>query len=171
MVNMLSVAYALLRFVVGLFFALFSIYFGIKLFDKLTKRIDEWDEIKQGNVAAGIYLSAVILTLSLIVEGGVRSSVISLTGVSGLEVVVLLAFDFLRIIIATILGALAIYVTFMLMDRFTPDIDETEEIKRGNIAVAIIVALIIVSVGFIIRAVVSDISQTFNLLDIVLRIE
>jgi uncharacterized membrane protein YjfL (UPF0719 family) len=53
-----------------------SLSLGILLavYDKLTPRIDEWEELKKGNIAVAIVLAAVILAygfvVGMIVHGG-----------------------------------------------------------------------------------------------------
>jgi hypothetical protein len=39
-------AAAIFQFIIGLLLAMAAVYIGLKMFDKLTKNIDEWAEIK-----------------------------------------------------------------------------------------------------------------------------
>ncbi len=171
MINTLGIMYAIAKFIIGVFYALVAIYTGIWMFDALTKKIEEWREIKDGNMAVAIYMAAVVFTLAMIVEAGVRTTLTGLTSFSLTELTIVAVFDFIKLLIATVLGVIAIYATLSLMDRITKDVDEYEEINRGNVAVAILVAVILISVGFIIRATVFDIAQNFSIIDVVFSIQ
>ncbi|MGH7470128.1 MAG: DUF350 domain-containing protein [Longimicrobiales bacterium] len=48
------------------------------------------------------------------------------------------------------LGVLLMYASYRLIDMLTPHVDFPEELKRGNIAVAIFVAAIFLSIALII---------------------
>ncbi|MGI5844879.1 MAG: DUF350 domain-containing protein [Candidatus Xenobium sp.] len=46
-----------------------SLSLGLLMFvwDKMTPRIDEWEELKKGNVAVAIVMAAVILTFGIVI--------------------------------------------------------------------------------------------------------
>jgi uncharacterized membrane protein YjfL (UPF0719 family) len=48
------------------------------------------------------------------------------------------------------LGVLLMYLSYRSIDLLTPQIDFREELKRGNIAVAIFIAALFVSIAIII---------------------
>lgn len=45
----------------------FGIIIALKLFDLSTRRIDEWEEIKKGNMAMAVVLGSVIVSLGIVV--------------------------------------------------------------------------------------------------------
>jgi uncharacterized membrane protein YjfL (UPF0719 family) len=51
----------------GLVLSVLSILFSVWLFDRLTTRLDEWAELKGGNVAVAALLAGVMLAVSLLV--------------------------------------------------------------------------------------------------------
>ena len=53
-------------------------------------------------------------------------------------------------ILYAILGVVLMYVSYRLIDRLTPQVDFPAELQRGNIAVAIFIAAIFVSIALII---------------------
>ncbi len=163
--------YSLFKFLLGLVYALVAIYSGIAIFDMLTKKIKEWEEIKKGNLAVSIYMAAIIFTLSLIIEGSVRTTIASVnTNLSLTILLTLLVFDFIKLILTTIIAVFIIYITLLIIDAITKDLDEFEEINNGNLSVALLVAMVIISVGFIIRATVIDISSNLQLIDILYKV-
>ena len=49
-----------------------------------------------------------------------------------------------------ILGVLLMYTSYRVIDHFTPQVDFPEELKRGNIAVAIFIAALFLSIAIIV---------------------
>jgi len=49
-----------------------------------------------------------------------------------------------------VLGVVLMYVSYRVIDRLTPHVDFPEELKKGNIAVAIFIAAIFLSIAIII---------------------
>ena len=48
------------------------------------------------------------------------------------------------------LGVVLMYVSYRIIDRLTPEVDFPAELKRGNVAVAIVIAAIFVSIAIIV---------------------
>lgn len=44
----------------------FSMGLAIKVFDKLSKGIDEWEEIKKGNLGVAIIIASMIISVGLV---------------------------------------------------------------------------------------------------------
>ena len=49
-----------------------GIIITLKLFDLSTRRVDEWELIKQGNIAMAIILAAVIISLGIVVSAAIQ---------------------------------------------------------------------------------------------------
>ncbi len=49
-----------------------------------------------------------------------------------------------------VLGVVLMYVSYRVIDRLTPQVDFPIELKRGNVAVAIFIAAIFISIAIII---------------------
>ncbi len=60
-------AYKTVELAIALLVAVLSLFLAIKVFDKLTKGIDEWAELKRGNMAVAIVLSAIIIAVAIMV--------------------------------------------------------------------------------------------------------
>ena len=48
------------------------------------------------------------------------------------------------------LGVILMYVSYRLIDRLTPEVDFPAELKRGNVAVAIFIAALFLSIALIV---------------------
>jgi putative membrane protein len=49
-----------------------------------------------------------------------------------------------------ILGVVLMYVTYRVIDMLTPQVDFHDELKKGNVAVAIFLAAIFIAIGMIV---------------------
>ncbi len=47
-------------------------------------------------------------------------------------------------------GVILMYVSYRIIDRLTPEVDFPSELKRGNIAVAIFIAALFLSIALIV---------------------
>jgi uncharacterized membrane protein YjfL (UPF0719 family) len=53
-------------------------------------------------------------------------------------------------VIYAVIGVVLMYVSYRAFDRLTPEVDFPAELQRGNVAVAIFVAAIFISIALII---------------------
>ena len=70
--------------------AIFGLSLSVRVFLWLTTEIDELSEIRNNNVAVAVALSAVILTLSIFLGGGVKSllsALVPVPGIASIEIV------------------------------------------------------------------------------------
>lgn len=50
-----------------------GIIITLKLFDLSTRNVDEWQLIKEGNMAMAVILAAVIISLGIVVAAAIRA--------------------------------------------------------------------------------------------------
>ena len=63
----------LVQIILAGFIAYVSIYLAISLYTHLTKDLDELGEIKKNNIAVSIVLGVVIISISLLMQQGIKS--------------------------------------------------------------------------------------------------
>ncbi len=161
----IGIALGLLKLVVGLALSMGSIYLGLKMFDRMTPGINEMEEIKKGNAAVGILMAAVVLSIATVVQSGVQAFGNNIVlGMSVPLLLVALAISTLNLLFGLIVAIAAIYIALKVLDKITADINETEEFKQGNVAVAIMEAGVLLAVSFVIQAGISGVISS-SLLD------
>ena len=136
-------------------FTVLSVYTGTGLFDRLTRSIDEWKEIKRGNAAVGIVMLALVIAIVFITSPQIIS--VSAIDLYGIQTGILLTFLFVRLIsmvITLVLGVVTIFIAIRLFDHITVDIDENKELKRGNVALALVLSALILGIALIARDVI-----------------
>jgi uncharacterized membrane protein YjfL (UPF0719 family) len=155
----LGIGIGVVQLIVGLVLAIASIYIGLSMFGKFTKGINEEEELKKGNVAVGILQAAIILSIANVVQSGV----VGLTGALtlGFSINAIIA-GVIQLIVGLILAVVAIYMAINVLDKITKGIDEMAEIKKGNVAVAILMAGVLIAVSFVVQAGVSGIARAIG---------
>ncbi len=160
---LIGLAIGLVQLIIGLILAMGSVYLGLKLLDKLTKGIDEMEELKKGNVAVGILMAAVIFSIATVVQSGVAGLTRVIAGRTGAALFVALGVGIVQLIIGIVIAVVAIYIAINVLDKITVEIDEMAELKKGNVAVAILMAGVLLAVSFVIQAGVSGIAEAIGI--------
>lgn len=149
----------ILQLIVGLVLAIASIYIGLSVFGKFTKGIDEEEELRKGNVAVAILLAAVILSIANVVQSGVIGMTSALTANPSISAII---GGIIQVLVGIVLAVVAIYIAINVLDKITTGIDEMAELKKGNVAVAILMAGVLLAVSFVVQAGVSGIATAIG---------
>jgi uncharacterized membrane protein YjfL (UPF0719 family) len=160
-----GIGLALLKLVIGLVLSMGSIYIGLRAFDRMTPGIEEMEEIKKGNVAVGILMAAVVISIATVVQSGVQSFGNNIAaGMSVPMIAIALTISTANLLFSVLVAVFSLYIAMRILDRITEDINETEEFKQGNVAVAVMEAGVLIAVAFVIQASIGDITSV-SLLD------
>ena len=160
----LGLGIALLQLVFGLGLAMGSVYLGLKMFDRMTSGVDEMAELKKGNVAVAILLGAIIFSIANVVQGGVSGLTAGLAQ-PGLTVPMMIAglvIGIVNLLVGILLSIVSIYIALSVLDKITVDINEFKEFAKGNVAVAIVMAAVLLSVSFVIASAVAGMSNILS---------
>jgi len=146
-----AVVFGLIRYAASAILAVLSIYFGIRVFDKLTENIEEIEELKKGNVAVGILVAAIIICIAAVVRTGVSQFAAGIQPDYALSLILALAIiNMVKLLFGLFLAILTIFVSLNLLDALTRNIDEAKELKRGNLAIAILIAGVLIAVSVVV---------------------
>lgn len=152
-------AQVVLSLLVGVLF----IYLAYRIFMKLTRNIDEMVEIKQNNVSVGILLGAVILAVSMQMVTAVETSIEVLnttlrsTDVGAWHYIKNALIMLGHIVISGLVSLFGVYFAMQIFMWMTKDLDEMAEIKKNNIAVAIVIGVIIIAFALLLRPGIQNI--------------
>lgn len=163
----IGLALAILQLLISLSLATACVYLGINLFDKSTKHIDEVKEVKKGNIAVAILLSSVVFSIASVVQIGVENLTSMVSPSQPIELLFAgVLSGVAQLLIGIVAAVFSVNLAITVFSTITHEIDAIKELKRGNIAVAILMSGVLLSVSFVIRAGVAGISGTFNPSDI-----
>jgi len=155
----MGIGIGVVQLIVGLVLAIASIYIGLSLFGKFTKGINEEEELKKGNAAVGLLQAAIILSIANVVQTGVIGLTGALTLNFSVEAIIA---GVIQLIIGIILAVIAVYMAINVLDKITKGIDEIAELRKGNIAVSILMAGVLIAVSFVVQAGVSGIAKAIG---------
>ncbi len=138
------------QLVISVITAALVAFLSIWLFDKTTRNIDEWNELRKGNVAVGVVLASLIVGVGIILRPGLAPAALNLDVGPGNAVVIRLAVQLIQILIGLLLSVVSIGTALWIFTRLTGSIDEWAEIGRGNVAIAIVLAGVVIATALIV---------------------
>jgi len=153
----------LVQLIIAIVFAVIALYIGFSVFGKVTGDIDGQKELAKGNVAFGIVVAAIFVAIAVVVQSGVsgisvgigKATAHGLTSIDGLTAI---GIAFIQLILGILLAIGAIYLALNILDKLTKGIEEFEELKKGNVAVALEMAGVIIAVALIIQSGIGGIT-------------
>jgi uncharacterized membrane protein YjfL (UPF0719 family) len=152
--NLLLVAVGLSKVVFGGLVAALGIWLAFRGLNRLLGT-DPTVELQQGNVAAGIVHAASLLALGLLVQNAVNATfdAVDLTfrGAS-LQPGALARLSFFAVMhvgVSLLVGTGVLALGMLLFDRITPGVDELAEVRRGNVALALVLAAILLVIALL----------------------
>lgn len=160
-----QVVLGLLEFVLTLVIGFFLVFATYKVLLKLTPRFDQVKQLHRGNAAVGVALGSILVGQAIIVMQAVYPvmAVVQLYALdSGRDAGALLRTVGLivgYILLAGLLAVLSILLSFWLFDKLTPGIDEYHEIREGNVAIAVFMALLIVAMSLLVSSGVAALTR------------
>ena len=146
--------YSIIEIVISLFFGVTLLYFTYRIINKFVKK--KFD-IKLDNTSFSIFTSSILFSVAYLISG-IKSPILNSLKILGNNPdyegsLFLDSFKysglFLSIIIISI--TIIIFIAIKLFTYMTTDINEFEEIKKNNIAVAILTATIIISISLLVK--------------------
>ena len=147
-----------IQLIIAILLAVVALYIGYSTFSRITKGMDEQQELMKGNAAVGIIIAAVFFAIALVVQSGVAGISVGIINALEGDWLALVA-AFIQLVLGIILAIAAIYLALNILDRLTKGVDEFAELKKGNVAVALMMAGVIVATAIIIQSGVMGITS------------
>jgi len=141
--NVILIGLAFLRLVLSIVFAVVGLYIASWVLGKVTKEIDEWEEIGKGNAAVAIYMAGIFISVAIIVGPGIIGLFRTLN-------IIGIIIGFIQLVLALILAMVMQYVGISVLGKLTKGINEWAELKKGNVAIGITMAAIVIAVSTIV---------------------
>ncbi len=155
----------IIQLVIAIILAVIALYIGFSVLGRITKGIEEEKEIARGNAAVGILVASVFIAIGIVVQSGVAgvskglSTALNAGDLLSLQGIMPIILAILQLILGIVLAIAAIYLALNVLDRLTKGIEEFEELKKGNVAVALEMAGAIITTAIIIQSGVMGISS------------
>jgi uncharacterized membrane protein YjfL (UPF0719 family) len=143
--------FGVLKFAASAVLAVVSIFFGVRVFDRLTEGIDEMRELAKGNAAVAIMMGAIIISIALLLKPAIFEFAHGIRPGYGADLLLgLAAINIVKMAIGLLVAIITIFLSFRVLDMLTADIDEVKELKKGNVGIAIMIAAVILAVTILV---------------------
>ena len=149
---------------VSLFIGVFYIFFAYWFFKKMTTTIDDTSELKKNNVALALFLGAVLFSVVWITRHSIiagmegLSLVMGTPGISALiNYLIITGILLLQVFLSGTIAFFSIWLAVRIFMVLTRNIDEMNEIKGNNMAIAIIIAVLIIGISLFIEPAIKNI--------------
>ena len=148
----------LLTGVIKLGFSLLVGIIGITTAARIVKRVngltDLNESLRDNNAAVGVSLAAAIISIGILIAPAISGTfnalqLLSYTAEYWLDITWVVLYAIVHVLAALLLGALVISLGTQIAIRLTPDIDEIEEIRKGNLSCALLMAAIMVTLALL----------------------
>jgi uncharacterized membrane protein YjfL (UPF0719 family) len=154
--NMTEALLSLVQLLVAIVLSIVAIYLAFFLFQWMTRDLDEWQALRDGNLAVGIVLASCLVGVALVLRPALAINVESWDTGRALFTRALLV-QGIQLVIGLILSVLTLLLSFYLFAWLTPGIDELEEIRKGNLAVASLLGGAMVGVSLMVSQALQQI--------------
>ncbi|MBN1317642.1 MAG: DUF350 domain-containing protein [Anaerolineales bacterium] len=154
------------RLAVSIVLSALATYLGIWLFERFTRTIDEWEALREKNLAVGITLASVVVGLAIILQPAVSGMLPAASGRlaldmnSSMALVATLGLILVRAVLGIIIGIVAIRFSVWLFTQLTRNIDEMAELENGNLAVAVMLGGVILAVSWLMSPIVDGVTTS-----------
>jgi uncharacterized membrane protein YjfL (UPF0719 family) len=152
---------SLAQLVVAAILSAIAAYLAFYLFQWFTRNLDEWEELRRGNAAVGVVLGAIVISVAIVLRPALVVDTATWDVGTALVTQALLV-EAIQIAVGLVLVVITLALALYLFAGLTRGIDEVEEIKKGNLAVAGLLAGVVVGVGLMISQAVGQIMDLIS---------
>lgn len=162
--ELINAVVGIIQLVIAIILAVVALYIGFSVLGKITKGIEEEKEIARGNTAVGILVASVFVAIGIVVQSGVSGISLGISqamkvGLLSTDGITIIVVSIVQLVLGIVLAIAAIYLALNILDKLTKGIDEFEELKKGNVAVALEMSGVIITVAIIIQSGVLGITE------------
>ncbi len=157
---------SLAEFFLSVFLSIFMVFWSYKSFIQVTTEYDVEQELKKGNTAVAILLASLMVASSLIMQKSmypVTSSITIYLTASADEAVPLwkiLGYCLGHLFFGFVITVATIELSLRIFNKLSTNIDEDAEVARGNTAVAIVMAGVVLVTSTYLQEGVSSLTKS-----------
>ena len=147
-----------IQLIIAVVLGAIAAYLALFLFQWFTRGVDEWQLLRDGNAAVGIVLGAMLVAVAIILRPALvidRSA----WDVGGSAFGQVLLTEALQLLIGLVLAVVTLEIALFLFGVLTRGIDEVAELKKGNLAIAGLLAGVLIGMGLMISPAVGEIMR------------
>ena len=153
---MIEFLLSLAQLAIALVLSAIVAYLAFYLFQWFTRDIDEWDALRQGNLAVGIVLGAMLVGVAIVL----RPTLVvdsSTWDVGARLFIPVLVTEALQVALGLVFALVALALALALFVALTRGLDEVQELKSGNLSVATLLAGVILAVALLVSHAIGQV--------------
>lgn len=138
------------KLVFGVLIGAFGIFFGLRVVTRLLQQPEGDKALAEGNAALGVMQASCLVSLGLLVQPAVQASFDAMDLLYRGQTIApgmfprFLVYAVLHAGSALVVGATVIAIGIKIFSRLTREVDELEEIRKGNVAPALALGAVVV---------------------------
>ena len=131
-------------------------FLAFYLFQLFTRDLDEWEALRQGNSAVGIVLGAMLISVAIVLRPAVvlTDSALDVGNAHVFQALLVVA---IQLAVGLVLAVITLTLALYLFTALTRGINEVDELERGNLAIAGLLAGVVIGVGLMVSQPVAQI--------------
>jgi uncharacterized membrane protein YjfL (UPF0719 family) len=149
---------SLIQLIIAVVLGAIAAYLAFYLFQWFTRGVNEWEALRQGNAAVGVVLGAMLIAVAIVLRPALLVNTAAWDVGGGFFFRVLLA-EAVQLAVGLVLAVVTLAVALYLFAALTRGIDEVEELKKGNLAVAGLLAGVVIGIGLMVSQAVGEIMR------------
>ncbi|MBI4423950.1 MAG: DUF350 domain-containing protein [Elusimicrobia bacterium] len=156
---------SLTEFFLSIGLAIFMVFWSYKSFAQVQTAYDVEGELKKGNVAVAVLLASLMVAASLIMKKSLYPVTSSITiyltapGEGAVPLWKLALYCFGHLVLGFMVTIASIELSLRVFERLSTRFDEDEEIARGNTAIAIVMAGVVLVTSSYLQEGVSSLTK------------
>ena len=157
---------SLAEFGLSIVLAVFVVFWSYKSFVKFTGAYDAEGEIARGNVADAVLMAALMAGASLILQQSIYPVVSIITlgmtsgGPAGYAPASLAAYAAGHLVFGFLLSIGCVQLSLRFFQLLNRDLDDEDQIRKGNVAVAVLMAAVILVISLFMQQGVGSLSKS-----------
>ena len=150
--------FGFIQLIVAVVLGAIAAYLALFLYQWFTRGVDEWQMLRDGNAAVGIVLGALLVAVAIILRPALAVDS-STWDVGSSDFGQVLLTETLQLVIGLVLAVVILEIALFLFAALTRGIDEVAELKKGNLAVAGLLAGVLIGMGVMVSPAVGEIMR------------
>ncbi len=147
---------SLSQLAIALILSAIAAYLTFYLFQLFTRDLDEWEALRQGNAAVGVVLGAMLISVAIVLRPAIVVSP-SVWDVGRTFFFRVLLAQALQLVVGMVLAVITLTIGLYFFSALTRDIDEVEELGKGNLAIAGLLAGVVIGMGLMVAQAVGQV--------------
>ena len=158
---MSHVLLSLAQLAVAIVLSVIAVFLAFYLFQWFTRDLDQWKALHDGNAGVGIVLGAILISVAIVLRPALSLDTSTWDVGAALFPKALLA-EAVQLAVGLMVALATVAFALSLFAWLTRGIDEVAELKKGNLAVAGLLAGVVIGVGLMVSQAMAQLMSAVS---------